>query len=225
MSKPKFKVGDRVKVVKITGSQDKAEHVGKTLTVSFILGDAGYKYSLKGSNGLSSGWYYSDEELELAKEDRTYTGIELLQAIKDGAFKDGDKFEVITTHNDEVACVTKLVDGVLELKETGYSVGSDILLAYNFRPIKKEPINLALENESLSMKMPIEILGVMDMIKVDVKYEDNKTTVALPSGIKGVAKCCPEDKFNRNKGTRLAFSRAVKKQLIKDMDKVIDGYM
>ena len=93
MSKAKFKVGDRVEIVKIIGSPEKKEYIGKTFEISSYDGMK-YGYYLKGLDGVNHGWCYSDEELELITENCTYTGIELLQAIKDGVFKDGDKFKV-----------------------------------------------------------------------------------------------------------------------------------
>ena len=222
MSESKFKVGDKV-MIKST----KKQGVITSCTPRYfntIFVD--YMYS------IDTATHYSYRETALELVDRTYTGIELLQAIKDGVFKNGDGLEVL--YNGKLmdkAKVIKCGSGSTIKYEGGdihgKVVGIQIIINkyVTFKPIKEEPINIALENESLSMKMSIEILGVMDMIEVDVRYEANKTTVTLASGIKGVAKCCPEDKFNRNKGTRLALSRAIKKQLIKDMDKIIDGYM
>lgn len=217
MNKSKFKVGDRVQVIKsITGKHSKLKNIGQIFKVTSRFG-AGYCYTLDGDTENC----YAEEELELVTDNRTYTGIELLQAIKDGVFKDGDEFEVVTTHKDEVVCVAKLVDGVLELKETGYSVGSDIILAYNFKPIKKEPINIAKENKVLDVKIPVEILGRKELINAKVIINGNKIVVKFPSGIKGVASCCPEDKFDEQKGIKIASARAIKKQIINDLDKNI----
>lgn len=220
MSKTKFKVGDRVKVVKITGSQDKAEHVGKTLTVSFVLGDAGYKYSLKGSNGLSSGWYYSDEELELAKEERTYTGIELLQAIKDGAFKDGDRFKVYLK-GFKVDVATISLSSIYDLTiKSEKKLNSRLMLSdiFNckFTPIKKEPINLAPENKSINVNLTTVIKG-------EALLKDNTITVILNDGSIGTSKCNPEDKFNEDLGLKIATTRAIKNQADKALKKLIDS--
>ena len=231
MSKSKFKVGDRVKVVKITGSTDKTKHMGKKFTVSFTCGADGYKYSLKDSNGLSNGWYYSDEELELVtsyEELGTYTGIELLQAIQDGVFKDGDGLEVLYNgkHMDR-AKVTKCGSGSTIRYEGGdihgNVVGTQVIINKHvtFKPIKKEPINIAKENKMLDVKIPVEILGGKELINAKVTINGNKIVVKLPSGIKGVASCCPEDKFDERKGIRLASVRAIKKQIIYDLDKNI----
>ena len=46
--------------------------------------------------------------------------------------------------------------------------------------------------------------------------------VKLPSGVKGVSSCCPEDRFDEDKGIKIASARAIKNQIIRDLDKGIE---
>ena len=222
MSKPKFKVGDRV-IIKNTRNRGRIiSCTSRYINTSFV----DFIYS------IDTDRYHSYRENELELVNCIYTGIELLQAIKDGVFKDGDEFNIL--HKDKFMDKVRVAKygGGLTLRYEGGDthgivVGIQVITNNHvlFTPIKKEPINIVKANHSTSAEMPIEIMGVTDIIKVNVRYKDNKTTVTLPSGVRGVAKCCTEDKFDMLKGARLAFSRAIKKQLIKDIDKVIEKYM
>ena len=42
-------------------------------------------------------------------------------------------------------------------------------------------------------------------------YQDRLTTVILPDGSKGFAKCSPDDEYNREFGKNMAYERAVKR--------------
>lgn len=50
---------------------------------------------------------------------------------------------------------------------------------------------------------------------------DKATIVILDDGCKGVAKCCPEDKFDRTKGIKIAYLRAKIKSLQKELNELV----
>lgn len=56
---------------------------------------------------------------------------------------------------------------------------------------------------------------------VNVKVKGNVITITLPNGIKGKAKCSPEDEFDLNKGVEIAMGRAYLKKLQKDIKKLV----
>lgn len=215
MGKSKFKVGDKVK---IKGKNDTYEIASVREYFYFGKPTDTCICDLKGT--LFS---VLQDDLELL-EPRTYTGIELLQAIKDRELKDGDKFEVYLngTYVDEA----KILDNGYRLRiKSMFLLKGDLslsdILDCEFKPIKKEPINTAKANKVLNIKIPVDILGKRELIDARVIIKDNKIVVKFLSGIKGVASCCPEDKFDEQKGIKIASARAIKKQIINDLDKNI----
>lgn len=62
----KFKMGDKVKIIKVTGSLEKSEFIGKVCEINYIASLANFEYPnyLEGIEEYS----FSDDELELANE-------------------------------------------------------------------------------------------------------------------------------------------------------------
>lgn len=54
--------------------------------------------------------------------------------------------------------------------------------------------------------------------KERVIHNENATVVILDDGSKGVARCCPEDEYNPNKGIKIAYIRAKMKSLRKELN-------
>jgi hypothetical protein len=54
-----------------------------------------------------------------------------------------------------------------------------------------------------------------------VIYNNNATIVILNDGSKGVAKCCPNDIFDKTIGIKIAYNRAKIKSLQKELKKII----
>lgn len=53
--------------------------------------------------------------------------------------------------------------------------------------------------------------------KERVIHNDNATIVILDDGSKGVAKCCPNEEYNKIKGIKIAYIRAKIKSLQKEL--------
>ena len=53
--------------------------------------------------------------------------------------------------------------------------------------------------------------------KERVIHNENATVVILDDGSKGVAKCCPDEEYNKTKGIKIAYIRAKIKSLKKEL--------
>jgi len=70
-----------------------------------------------------------------------------------------------------------------------------------------------------------EVLGVEyhrdNQYTINVKVDDRLVVATLPNGIKGKAKCSPEDEFDLSKGVAIAVKRAYQNEIEKDIKKLI----
>ena len=143
-------------------------------------------------------------------------------------FKDGDEFETTLTSNKNdgygvvAVCKNRFGYYILAWRNRVDDVTVDYILNFTFTPIKKDPINIAKVDKVLDAEIPVTILGRKELVNAKVTINGNKIVVKFPSGIKGVASCCPEDKFDEQKGIKIASARAIKKQIIRDLDKGIE---
>jgi len=117
----KFKVGDRVKVVKCNISGEHCKNINKISTITQVEKNVAYPYMLKGVAEV-----FSEGELELVRKER-FTKADL---------KDGDK---CTLKNGQVIFVDKTSDyGFSNINEQLKYFNDDVSIIKVERPVKYE---------------------------------------------------------------------------------------
>ena len=217
MSKPKFKIGDKVRVLQngpqlenYHGTWNSAmnKYIGKEYTVKKIFNpditekDIGpfYGYSLNGTI-----WIFDERNLELVEQETI---------AKKPKFKIGDKVKVLPNgkqlknyHGGWVpsmnTCVNKefVIQKILSPDETilyshyGYLLDGDPIWTFDER-------NLELVKEEKE-ENPANII---------FKFKKNKIIAKREGGLKATACCHPDDTYDISFGMRLAFARLLDKE-------------
>ena len=119
----KFKIGDKVKVVKCEISGERCGNINKISTITQVEKDVPYPYMLKDLDEV-----FREDELELVKEKR-FTKADL---------KDGDK---CTLKNGQVIFVDKTSDyGFSNINKQLKYFNDDVSIVKVERPVKYETI-------------------------------------------------------------------------------------
>lgn len=117
----KFKIGDKVKVVKCEISGERCGNINKISTITQVEKDVPYPYILKDLDEV-----FSEDELELVQE-KQFTKADL---------KDGDK---CTLKNGQVIFVDKTSDyGFSNINEQLKYFNDDVSIVKVERPVKYE---------------------------------------------------------------------------------------
>ena len=102
----------------------------------------------------------------------------------------------------------------------------------DFETVTKRPVNYCIEDASYIMVINptkkeftkfninkqddyIEDTFIVSFEQYRIIYNKNATIVILKDGSKGISKCDPEDKFNKEIGEEIAYGRALAKSLKK----------
>lgn len=210
-NKPKFKVGDRVKVLS-NGNQLKDYHGGwvfamksyikKEYTISKIVEPVEARYPFYGYALNGTCWIFDERNLELVEQESTE---------KKPKFKVGDKVRVLPN-----GAQLKNYHGGWTHDMKNY-IGKDYTISRIMEPDDLNPFygygfqglwwtsfderNLELAKEK--KENPANII---------FKFKKNKIIAKREGGLKATASCHPDDTYDISFGMRLAFARLLDKE-------------
>lgn len=224
----KFKNGDKVRIIKSRNLTAKTEFIGKEYIVESLDGEF---YILKGEHEW--GWY--EDELELTTDkNKQFTKSDL----KTGMWielRDGDKGMVLlNTNSGDIFSGHDLWGSLSEYKDdltSKHSKQFDVVRIYQpsaNRYYYNIEIGIGLktiwqreEKPKNTIEQSVIRTFTYNNETITLVHKDNWTSVRLQDGTMSKCRCHPEDVFDREKGTELAYYRAKKKQAENAIDRMI----
>lgn len=221
----RFKVGDKVRVRKdLVGNElygdvifanEMCEFKGRETTINKEIinkeTDCLVGYALEGMTSYGHYYLFTDEMLEPVEKVKVGKGD--LVEITNGKLK-GVKGKVVTIDKEEIKIGRNpyILNARCQLKLKN----NDVII--NGRMVNTLTIDL--DNIKLISKAKKE--GVLSIVSFEEKckyiLQGDKTTVVLPSGIKGQVKLYKGDKYNKDLGIKLAYHKAKFNEAIKEIE-------